>query len=108
MSIHNAKKFISRIMEEPSLRDRLNGASSIDELFAVLVKEGIPFTHSEFEEAYSNRLVSCQFEEQASHLNELKMWWKLLLGILGSGAEATSGWCTSGATCSAGGCSGCS
>ena len=104
MSIHNAKKFISRVMEEPSLRERLNGAASIDELFAILVKEGIPFTHGEFEEAYRNRLVSCQFEEQANHLEELKQWWQLLLG---SAAEGTSGLCGSGTICSAGGCAGC-
>jgi hypothetical protein len=107
MSIHNAKKFISSGMKDAKLRNRLNSATTMAELLEVITGYGLSFTPEEFEEAYRNRLVQCQFEEQADQLREFKLWWDLLLGMLGNGPAATPGICNSSATCSAGGCAGC-
>jgi hypothetical protein len=107
MSIHHAKKFITVGMEDAQLRDRLNSAATMMELLAITGEQGMSFTPGEFEEAYSNRLVQCQFEEQADQLKEFKLWWDLLSGMLGNESEESSGSCSSSSTCSAGGCAGC-
>lgn len=107
MSIHNAKKFITVGLEDVQLRNRLNSAATMMELAVITGEYGMSFTPGEFEEAFSNRLVQCQFEEQAVQLKEFKLWWDLLLGILGAASGGTSEACASSNTCSAGGCAGC-
>lgn len=99
MSIHNAKKFIVRGMAEPSLRDRLNDAATIDGLNRTLTQQGLSFTPGEFEEAYSNRLTQCQFEEQADQLREFRMWWDLLHQFVACNPGESSGICTTGSPC---------
>ena len=107
MALHHAKRFIAAAMEDAELRDKMNAAASIDALLAVAAAYGFPFTLQEMEEAYTNRLTQCQFEEQADHLKEFKLWWDLLLGILGAATGGASVACASSNACSAGGCAGC-
>ena len=108
MTIANAKKFIDRGMADDQFRGELNGTDSISELYRTLNDSGLPFSPEEFEEAFRNRLVQCQFEEQADRLREFKMWWDLLHRFLGYIGEGPTGSCGSGIRCSsAGSCSGC-
>ena len=107
MALHQAKRFITVAMEDAELRDRMNSAPSVDALLAVVAGYGFPFTPQELEEAYTNRLTLCQFEEQADRLKEFKQWWDLLLGFLGAATSGEPVACSNANTCTAGGCAGC-
>ena len=110
MTIGKAIKFIEQGQKDRDFRNELNRAESIPELYDVLSQHDLSFSSFEFEEAYNNRLVSCQFAEQAEALQSFRQWWETLHHFLGVayGAEATGGACDSTSTCSvSGGCKGC-
>ncbi|MBN2341113.1 MAG: hypothetical protein JXX29_04025 [Deltaproteobacteria bacterium] len=105
MTIGNAKKFIDQAQVDDDLRRTLNGAETFTELTDRLETLGMTFSAFDFEEAFNNKLVSCQFQEQADQLQELKMWWQMLHSYLGAG-EVLS--CASSGSCgSSGGCGSC-
>lgn len=83
MSIGNAEMFISRGLINSSLRKELNCAVSIENLHTSLSNMGLRFSKSEFDEAYNNAVLQCQFEDQSDRLAEFRMWWELLTLILG-------------------------
>ena len=108
MTIANAKEFIKRGMRDQELRDRLNGALTVDELYRTLGENELVFSPEELEEAYSNGLTLCQFEEQADRLKEFRMWWDLLHRFLSADSRMSTGGCPAGTQCSAvGNCAGC-
>ncbi len=78
MGIEKAKTFIRRGMRDSDLRNRLNTSAGREDMLAILEREQLVFTYSEFDEAYHNLLVQCQEEEQAEQLKEFKMWWDLI------------------------------
>jgi len=78
MSIGQARTFILRGMRDRDLRDRLNASAGPEDVLAILEREQLVFTYSEFDDAYHNLLTQCQEEEQAELLKEFKMWWDLI------------------------------
>ena len=78
MSIDNARRFIRRALEEHDLRRRLNLAEGAAGRGEALAAAGLDFNCGEFEEAFNNLLCSCQHEEQAAQLRELRLWWDFL------------------------------
>lgn len=108
MSIGDAKKFILRGMSDTALRDQLNEAKFEEQLAEVLAQYQLKFTFAEFDEAFSNLLTRCQFEEQAEELSEFRMWWEFLLQLIPGAAEKAASSCEAGGSCaSRGSCSGC-
>ncbi len=89
MTIGNALTFIKQGLKDSQLRKHLNSASSSAELYNVLADERLTFSLQDFDQAFHLCLVKCQEEEDAEELKEFKMWWNLLLTILGSGACET-------------------
>ena len=85
MSIGEAKTFILRGMRDRDLRNRLNASDGPEDVLAILEREQLVFTYSEFDEAYHNLLTQCQEEEQAEQLKEFKMWWDLIRTMPASG-----------------------
>lgn len=83
MSVGNAKMFISRGLLDSSLRNELNCAASIENLDLALANLGLRFSSSDFDEAYNHEVLQCQFEDQSDRLAEFRMWWELLILILG-------------------------
>ena len=82
MSIGDAKKFIQTAVTDTHLRNSMNAAKSLNKIDVVLKDYGFAFTYPEFDEAYRNLLVQCQSEEQAMHLNEIKLWWDFCLSVV--------------------------
>ncbi|MBN2528711.1 MAG: bacteriocin [Deltaproteobacteria bacterium] len=108
MTIGKAMKFIDQGQVDKELRKALNAVSSVPELFDVLAKRDLSFTAFDFEEAFNNRLVNCQFAEQAEQLQEFKQWWEMLHRFLGVEYGAPKGDCASSSQCAvAGACKTC-
>ncbi len=108
MSRDSATKFIEQAQIDNGLRKQLNSVKSHEKLKECLEANGYSFTPFEFDDAFNNRLVNCQFQEQADQLNEMKMWWELLHGFLGVQVESTSsacGTCSIKSSCNLGSCS---
>ena len=82
MTISNAKTFIRRGMQESTLRDEVNRASTAAALSALMEREGLVFSDHDFDEAFHNLLVQCQERQQADQLREFKMWWDLTTAVL--------------------------
>ena len=78
MTIANAKSFIKRGMADPELRKRLNRTSTRTQLNRILTEQSLMFSFSEFNDAYTNTLIQCQFEDDANRLKAFRMWWDLL------------------------------
>lgn len=81
MTIGNALSFIQRGLADSALRERLNAATSPQELDTVLFDEKLLFTAHDFEEAFHHRLTLCREMEEAEQIIEFKMWWDLLFRI---------------------------
>ena len=79
MTIGNAKSFIKRGMADSELRKSLNRTTNRTQLNQILAEQHLKFSLAEFNDAYTNTLINCQFEEDANLLKEYKMWWDLLL-----------------------------
>lgn len=108
MTIGNAMKFIDEGSTNNELRNALNRAESIPQLYQVLAERNLSFSSFEFEDAFNNRLVSCQFAEQAEHLQEFRQWWEMLHRFLGVEYGKPAGECESSHQCAvSGGCSSC-
>ncbi|MBN2718247.1 MAG: hypothetical protein JXX14_20550 [Deltaproteobacteria bacterium] len=109
MTIGKAMKFIDQGQVDREFRNEMNRATTIPELYQVLSERDLSFSAFDFEEAYNNRLVNCQFAEQAEQLKEFREWWEMLhhfLGVVYS-AESTAGACASASSCAPGACKSC-
>ena len=78
MSIGEARAFIHRGLRDKDLRDRLNASAASADMLAILEREHLVFSCSEFDEAYHHLLTQCQEEEEADLLKEFKLWWDLV------------------------------
>ena len=94
MTIGNALTFINRAMQEPLLRDRLNDATDLTALHAVLRNEGLTFTPFEFEDAVNSQLVKCTDWDSADQLKEFRQWWELLQQIISPAPCGPDGACS--------------
>ena len=79
MSINNAQKFIHNISENDELRTRLVDAINNSERELILQNENLFFNYNEFDNAYNMLLTKCQSQGQIEKLNEINLWWNLLL-----------------------------
>lgn len=106
MTIGSAKKFIDQVQIDDDLRRELNRAGSYEVLMERLEAKGFSFSSAEFEDAFNNKHVNCQFQEQANQLQEMKAWWELLQTFLGGAVSSSScGSCSIKSSCSLGSCS---
>ena len=79
MSIESARKFLVLASRNPQWVQSLNSAGSTQELEAMLAEQGLSFTYHEFDEAYSNILTKCQFPAQADELEQVRIWYDMLI-----------------------------
>ena len=108
MTIGKAMKFLDEGPANRDLRNALNRAESIPQLFQVLSEWDMTFSAFDFEEAFNNRLVNCQFAEQAEQLQQFRQWWEMLHRFLGVEYGKPAGECESSHQCSvSGGCRSC-
>lgn len=78
MSVQNAKKFLSRVQQDDSLRKELNSADSPQAIQDILVREDLEFTPEQFVEAHSFLLANSATPEIAENLRLLEKWWYFL------------------------------
>ncbi len=78
MSLNGAIKFINQTRVDDELRTKLNIAADNNARNAVLKDYELTFNYSEFEDAYNNMLCNCQTDDQASDLQNFKLWWDYL------------------------------
>ncbi len=78
MSINDARRFLKTITTDNELRDKLNKTNSHSEIITILQCASYDFSGEEINDAYRNLLISCQSEEQANMVKELKLWWDTL------------------------------
>lgn len=79
MTMKAAIAFIKQARVDNELRKQLNIADNQAERENYLQDMGLVFNYAEFEDAYNNMLSSCQTEDEASVLQEFKMWWDFLI-----------------------------
>jgi hypothetical protein len=79
MTIGNALGFIKQGLGDKNLRNQLNRASSVSEVYEILDREHFAFSPQDFDQAHYLQLVKCQEIEQAQQIKEFKLWWDLLL-----------------------------
>jgi hypothetical protein len=72
MAIGKSIQFISQFIKDKEFRDELNSITSRQELLSKL-----DFTESEFEDAVNMHFVKCQTYEEASYIQEIKMWFAM-------------------------------
>ena len=104
MSRGNALTFIKRGLVEQGLRDQLNTATGITEIFNLLEAEGLSFTPDEFEDAVNSSLIKCTQWEEADRLKEFRTWWEMLQQIAAPDPCKTPETCASTKNCSGGCC----
>ena len=68
MSIQNAKKFIRKVQTEDDFRKEMYAVSGLEGFYDFIKKKELPFSESEFEEAYNMMMVKCQFAEEHDEL----------------------------------------
>lgn len=78
MSINDARRFLKSTAADKELRDKLNRTNSHSEIIKILQDISYDFSVEEMNDAYRNLLISCQSDEQANMLKELKLWWDTL------------------------------
>lgn len=79
MAINDAMKFIKESQENRELRKEVNKLQH-DEIFPKLNELGFDFNALEFDEAVNLLHVKCQFQEDAEHLLQTSMWFKMQTG----------------------------
>lgn len=77
MSIQHALIFIENIDTKKELREACYACHSQSELITMLRKNGLSFTPDEFDDAVNMLLFKCQTYEQASKVNQIKIWFSL-------------------------------
>lgn len=79
MSISNAKIFLKKIQEEDEFRSEFYVVNNEKDFVSILEKNQIPFSSSELDEAFNNRLANCQTEEQADALYNALNFYKIIV-----------------------------
>ena len=94
MTVHNAMVFIEKGLNDTSLRQRLNSASSRKEIQDVLADDQMIFADNEFDDAFYTLLTQCQTAEKADQLREFKMWWNFLYQMVDPQSTGCGHGCT--------------
>ncbi len=68
MSIQNAKRFIERVKDDVIFRKQMYKVDGIDGFNQFIQKNDLPFSETDFEEAYSMMMFKCQFAEEHDEL----------------------------------------
>ena len=79
MAINDAMKFIKESQKSKELRKEVNKLQP-EEIFPKLTELGYDFNAFEFDEAVNLLHVQCQFQEDAEHLLQTSMWFKMQTG----------------------------
>ena len=79
MVLSSAEKFILEIAENNELRKSFYGLSSMEEIKSAINQAGFDFKIYEYEESILNLKTKCSSEEDAIALDELLLWWQMLL-----------------------------
>ena len=85
MAIQHAIHFIQDSQKNPELRKTVNRASYVTQIYAELKEEGYDFTPEEFEESVNLLHVKCQSEDQANHLMDTVMWFRMVVSSCKAG-----------------------
>lgn len=75
----NAEKFIREIARNHDLRRSFYTLEGTEEIKEALREAGYCFRHHEFEDTINNLKTRCATEEDAVMLDELLIWWQMLL-----------------------------
>ena len=78
MAINNAMRFIRESQVNRDFRKAINGIPA-DDILNQLANIGFEFTIDEFEESVNMLHVKCQFEEEADHLLQTAMWFRMVI-----------------------------
>ena len=100
MPIKNAENFIKQVVRNTDLRKSLYRYPSPSQIMTALKEMGYDFTPYEFEESIRHLKTESPHEEQAIMLDELLIWWKMLLGEVNTAPPSQC-------TCSPTACGGC-
>lgn len=68
MSIQNAKNFIERVQDDSIFRKEMYNVKGIDGFNQFIEQKELPFSETDFEEAYSMMMFKCQFAEEHDEL----------------------------------------
>lgn len=68
MSIQNAKKFIEQVQYDSVFRKEMYNVKGIDGFNQFIQQKELPFSETDFEEAYSMMMFKCQFAEEHDEL----------------------------------------
>lgn len=96
----NAEKFILEVSGNNDFRKSFYKLDSVEDKKKYIFESGYEFEYFEFEESINNLKTRCSTEEDAIMLDELLLWWQMLLPY-----EETV---TTGTGCSPAKCSTCS
>lgn len=78
MAVEDARRFIKQVATDHDLRDRINTVSTQEALNTVLKESGYEFSHAEMDQAHQLLLTNSQSAEEATLVNEIKMWWDFI------------------------------
>ena len=101
MALKDAEFFIKEIVKDKELRTSLYKYDSSEEIMAAIREMGYNFKLYNFEESINYLKTESPHESQAQMLDELKLWWDMLMSD-GTITEETP------ASCSPAKCSTCS
>ena len=79
MIISNAERFIREISKNNDFRRSFYQWESPDEIKKSITDAGYSFKYHEFEDSINNLKTRCASEEDAIMLDELLLWWQMLL-----------------------------
>jgi len=81
MPINDAIKFIQTLKADKGFREYLYGFEKPDQVQHFIGESGFNFSTDEFYATYNLLLLKCQFEEEASLLNQVCNTYLFILGL---------------------------
>jgi predicted ribosomally synthesized peptide with nif11-like leader len=79
MAVKNAEKFIREIIGNSDLRKSLYPFEETEEKLKFISESGFDFEIPEFEESINYLKTICADEEEAIMLDELLLWWQIMM-----------------------------
>ena len=79
MCIKNAEKFIELVKSDTQFRKEMYSVNGIEGFNEFILKKELPFSETDFEEAYSLLMFKCQFAEEHDELENTVNLIKLVI-----------------------------
>lgn len=95
MAMKDAEKFIKEIVKNDGLRKSLYKFEDPEEKKKLIVKAGFDFEVYEIQESINYLKTVCAQEEDAIMLDELLLWWQMLMPFDQSCSPAECAGCSS-------------